>query len=106
MDHLPKMEARVRPYNDDSGRPTKLLAFADLIIADSFVIKNIRVLKKAEGDDAPFVVFPAEKGKGELADRWFDVAHPITAEARSAASALVLERLRKAAGTAAAAAPF
>ena len=93
---LPKMDARVRPFDDVSGRPTKLLAFAELVIADAFVIKGIRVLKREEaGNDEPFVVFPAEKGKGAAQDRWFDVAHPVTAEARSAAIALVLERYRQ-----------
>ncbi len=61
MDNLPKLDARVRPYQDPSDRPTKLMAFAELLIADAFVIKGIRVLKKAEpGNDEPFVVFPAE----------------------------------------------
>ena len=95
--NMPKLDVRVRPFVDASGRPTKLLAFAELTIADSFVIKGIRVLKREEaGDDEPFVVFPAEKGKGAAQDRWFDVAHPVTAEARSAATALVLERWRQA----------
>jgi stage V sporulation protein G len=94
---LPKMDVRVRPFEDASGRPTKLLAFAELVIADAFVIKGIRVLKRdEEGNDEPFVVFPAEKGKGAAQDRWFDVAHPVTAEARAASIALVLERYRQA----------
>lgn len=96
MENLPKLEARVRPYQDPSDRPTKLMAFADLTIADAFVIKNIRVLKKAEpGNDDAFVVFPAEKGKGATADRWFDIAHPITLEARNAAIGLILEKYRQ-----------
>ncbi|MDE2490052.1 MAG: SpoVG family protein [Elusimicrobia bacterium] len=93
---LPQLDARVRPFEDASGRPTKLLAFAELTIAGAFVIKGIRVLKREEpGEDEPFVVFPAEKGKGASADRWFDVAHPVTAEARAAASSVVLEAYRK-----------
>lgn len=109
MENLPKLEARVRPYQDPSDRPTKLMAFADLTIADAFVIKNIRVLKKSEpGSDDPFVVFPAEKGKGATADRWFDVAHPITLEARNAAIGLILDKYRQVAPGAAApaAVPF
>ena len=103
MENLPKLEARVRPYQDPSDRPTRLMAFAELTIADAFVIKGIRVLKKSEpGSDEPFVVFPAEKGKGTLADRWFDLAHPITAEARSAAIGLILDKYRQAAGARAA----
>ena len=94
---LPKLDGRVRLFNDMSGRPTKLLAFADLVIGDAFVIKNIRVLKRQEEGEEPFVVYPAEKGKGQGAEeRWYDVAHPITAEARSAAGALLLERYRRA----------
>jgi DNA-binding cell septation regulator SpoVG len=97
MENLPKLDARVRPYQDPSDRPTKLMAFAELMIADAFVIKGIRVLKKAEpGNDDPFVVFPAEKGKGATADRWFDLAHPITAEARTAAIGLILEKYHQA----------
>jgi stage V sporulation protein G len=96
MENLPKLEARVRPYQDPSDRPTKLMAFAELMIADAFVIKGIRVLKKAEpGNDEPFVVFPAEKGKGATADRWFDLAHPVTAEARTAAISLILAKYRQ-----------
>lgn len=101
---LPKLDVRVRPFEDASGRPTKLLAFAELVIADAFVIKGIRVLKRAEEEnDEPFVVFPAEKGKGAAQDRWFDVAHPVTAEARAASIALVLERYRQVRDTPAAA---
>ncbi|MBI5247730.1 MAG: septation protein SpoVG family protein [Elusimicrobia bacterium] len=105
MDNLPKLDARVRPYQDPSDRPTKLMAFAELIIADAFVIKGIRVLKKAEpGTDEPFVVFPAEKGKGATADRWFDLAHPVTAEARTAAITLIMDKYRQLTGTTARAA--
>ena len=101
---LPKLDVRVRPFEDASGRPTKLLAFAELVIADAFVIKGIRVLKRdEEGNDEPFVVFPAEKGKGAAQDRWFDVAHPVTAEARAASIALVLDGYRHARETPAAA---
>lgn len=91
MNTLPKLDAKVRLHQDLSDRPTKLLAFADLLIADAFVIKGIRVLAKTEpGNDEPFVVFPAEKGKGPAADRWFDLAHPVTPAARTAALTLIL----------------
>lgn len=97
MENLPKLDARVKPYQDLTDRPTKLLAFAELVIADAFIIKNIRVLKRAEPGEEPFVVFPAEKGKG-TPDRWFDVAHPITAEARTAAIGLILSKFGAMAG--------
>lgn len=89
---LPTIDARVRLFDDQSGRPTRLLGFAEIIIADCFVIKGIRVLRRNEpGNDDPFVVFPAEKGIGAAQDRWFDIAHPVTAEARAASIAAVLK---------------
>ncbi len=106
MEQLPKLDARVRPYQDPSDRPTKLMAFAELIIADAFVIKGIRVLKKSEGEAEPFVVFPAEKGKGATADRWFDLAHPVTAEARTAAIELIMAKYRQTAPAAQTTVPF
>ena len=94
---LPTLSVRVRPFDDASGRPTKLLAFVELLIADAFVIKGIRILKRDEpGNDEPFVVFPAEKGSGAAQDRWFDVAHPLTAEAREASIKAILEQYAKA----------
>ena len=98
MENLPKLDARVKPYQDSSDRQTKLLAFAELVIADAFVIKDIRVLKRTEPGEEPFVVFPARKGTGTSADRWFDLAHPVTAEERSASIGLILEAYRRMAG--------
>ena len=62
---IPPLSVRVRPFSDGSGKATKLLAFAELIIADAFIIKGIRVMKReCEADEEAFIVFPAEKGKG------------------------------------------
>ena len=90
---LPKLTARIHPYNDQSGRPTKLLAFADLVIAESFIIKGIRILEKNPGE--PFAVFPAEKRSGAGTSEWFDLAHPLTAAARTAALRLILSEYAK-----------
>jgi DNA-binding cell septation regulator SpoVG len=96
MNTLPKLDARVRLHRDQSDRPTKVMAFVDLLIADAFVIKGIRVLAKEEpGADEPFVTFPAEKGRGLTADRWFDIAHPVTPAARAAATGLILAEYAK-----------
>ena len=81
---FPKLAARVRIHNDASGRRTALLAFADLVVGEAFVIKGLRVLRS--GDAAPFVVWPAE-WKGE---RWHALAHPASKEGRSVASSVVL----------------
>ncbi len=92
--NLPKLSVRIRPHRDDRDNPTALLAMAELTIADAYVIKGLRVLARRDGPDrAPFVVWPAEKGKGS--DRWFDIAHPITAEARTAALTAVLAAFEK-----------
>ena len=99
MDTMPKLEARVRLYDDPRGGPTQLLAFAELTSADAFVINGIRVLAKREGhagDRAPFVVWPAERGIGRDMDRWYDLAHPIHHAAREAALRSILAAYEKA----------
>jgi stage V sporulation protein G len=86
---LPKLEAKVRLYHDAGGH-RELLGFADLTIAEAFVIRSIRVLmsKPKEGrPGGPFISFPSRKG-GQ--DKYFEIAHPITAEARQAAKESVL----------------
>lgn len=93
MTTLPSLEARIKSHKDDTDRPTALLAMVDLTIGGAFVIKGLRILARRDGPDrAPFVVWPAEKGKGSNSDRWFDIAHPITAEARAAALAVILAK--------------
>ena len=94
---LPVLEARVRLHRGDPGRQTKLLAFAELTIGGAFVIKNIQIRRRDEpGNDEPFVVFPAERGKGAAADRWYDIAHPCTPEARATALKAIMEAYAKA----------
>lgn len=93
---LPSLDARIRQFDDRSGKPTRLLALVDLVIGGAFVIKGIRILIVESASPAepfnPFVVFPAEKGKGVSRDRWYDIAHPITPEAREAAVKHILAR--------------
>lgn len=86
MPTIPQLEVRVHPHKDTTGNKVKLLAFAELAIAGAFVIKSIRIMQGDERE--PFVVFPAEKGKGD--DRWYDIAHPCTPEARLAAVKAIL----------------
>lgn len=89
---LPKLEARIHLHNDDGLRPTRLLAFAELTVGDSFLISGIRILQQRgpQGGD-PFIVFPAEKARYGDMDRWHDICHPITAEARAAALKTILD---------------
>lgn len=88
---LPALEARVRRIVDRSTRPTKVVAFAELTIADAFIIKGIRVLQREDPPhEKPFVIFPAERRINAKTDRWYDIAHPATSEARAAAVAVIL----------------
>lgn len=90
---LPSLFAIVKPYNDTSGRPARVLAHVELQIAGAFAIKGIRILSKKPGD--AFIVFPAEKNKGRETQEWFDIAHPLTAEARGACLRLILAEYAK-----------
>ena len=86
---LPSLSVKVRLGGSEGEKASSLLAYADLTIAGAFVIRGIRVLRKSEGEGA-FIAFPASRGKAEAADKWFDVAHPGTTEARSLAVGVVL----------------
>lgn len=100
---VPGLAARVKVFRDDSGKAT-LLGFADLTIAEAFVIKGIRILASKEedgGEGRPFVSFPRRKGAQE---KYFDVAHPVTAEARQRALDVILASYGEAAAQAGAAA--
>ncbi len=88
---FPDLKVKIRPTTDTSGRPARLLAYAELTIAGAFIIKGIRILSKKPG--AEFVVFPAERRSNDGPNQpqeWFDIAHPITPEARGAALRLIL----------------
>lgn len=95
MSQIPLLDVRINIRAGAAGQ-TKLLAFAELTIDGAFVIKGIRIWKRDEpGNDEPFVTFPAEMKKGKV-DRWLDIAHPITGEARAAALAVILAAYNKA----------
>jgi stage V sporulation protein G len=96
---VPPLETTVKLYRDAAGG-SDLLGFADVVIAGSFVIKGVRILMGKPKDDkpgGPFLSFPAKKGNGAAADKWFEVAHPITAEARKAVQECVLRAYAQAA---------
>lgn len=90
----PSLEARVRLHEDKTGREVKHVAFAELTIGGSFVIKGIRIMRGPR-DPQPFIVFPAERIKASGSDNWYDVAHPATKEARTAATKVILEAFAK-----------
>ena len=102
MDHaVPPLQTTVKLYRD-AGGPSELLGFAEIVIAGSFVIKGIRIIMGKPKEDkpgGPFISFPAQKGRGAAADKWFEVAHPVTAEARKAVQECVLSAYAKAAAS-------
>ena len=95
---MPSIDARVRLYRAE-GPQSQLMGFADLVIGGAFVIRGLRILMSkptAERQGGLFVAFPSRKGTGEQQDKYFEVAHPITAEARSAVRDLVLAKFEEA----------
>ena len=101
---VPRLETRIKLYHDVNDR-RELLGFADLTVGGAFVIRGIAIMMGKPKEDrpaAPFLSFPSRKGTGASADKYFEIAHPITADARRAAREAVLaayaEELRKAQG--------
>jgi DNA-binding cell septation regulator SpoVG len=94
----PTLTAHVRLYKNESAS-SNLLGFAELVIAEAFVIRGIRIImgEASEGRPAgPFVGFPSRKGTGKLEDRYFDIAYPITTEAYQAAKEIILKAFAQA----------
>lgn len=67
----------------DGEGPT--LAFCDLLILDTFLIKGLRVVK---GSDNNFVSMPQERGRD---GNWYDTFFPISGQMRKGLSELILE---------------
>lgn len=96
---LPRLEAKVKPYSDAAHEG--LLGFAELVIGGSFVIKDIAIRRAKTGQNPgkPFLSFPARRAPGEeYKQKYFGIAHAVTAEAHRAATEAVLEAYRKAGG--------
>jgi len=98
---VPRLEARIRLHRHSSER-SELLGYADLVVAGSFVIKDIRIITAKTGENAgrPFISFPSRRGTGATVDKFFDVAHPITSEAFQAANEAILQAYSAAGGSA------
>lgn len=60
-------------------------AFCDVAVADTFLIKGIKVV---EGKKGLFVSMPREQGKD---GQWYDTVIPLTKEARRHISEVVLQ---------------
>ncbi len=64
-------EVRIFPK---THRDSKLLAFANIVFDQCFVVRGLKIL---DGSKGLFVVMPSRKVKG---DDYRDVAHPLTNE--------------------------
>lgn len=68
---------------------SKLKAFADLSIGDSFIVKGFKVM---EGENGLFVGMPSQPGKD---GKWYDAAFPTTKEKRQEISELILSAYKE-----------
>jgi len=67
-----------------------LKAFANIVIDDVFIVKNIKII---EGKNGLFIAMPSQKGKnGEFRD----VAHPLNTETRNEIERLILDAYNEA----------
>lgn len=78
-------EVKIYPIKNPKEGST-LKAFAEITLNKEFVIKSIRVV---DGSKGLFVGMPQTKGKN---DEYFDLAFPVTKEARSRISDAILEK--------------
>ena len=68
----------------------QLKAFANIVIEDAFVIKNIKVIEGAKG---LFIAMPSAKNKNGV---YRDIAHPLNTETRDQIEKLILEKYQEA----------
>ena len=87
-------EVRIRPVKG-AGR---MRAFASVVFDGRFVVHELKVVEGSEG--RMFVAFPSKRA---ASGEYFDIAHPITAEAREQIQQVVLAAYHQQVGGAAAA---
>ncbi|MBT3168696.1 MAG: septation regulator SpoVG [Candidatus Cloacimonetes bacterium] len=64
----------------------QLKAFANMVIDDAFIIRNIKII---DGENGLFVAMPSRRlNNGE----YRDIAHPINTEARNMIEKIILEK--------------
>ncbi len=79
-------EVRISP-----ARGGKVKAFASIVIDDSFIINDLRVMEGREGQ--VFVTMPGRKSRnGQMRD----IAHPLDRETRETIETMVLEEYEQA----------
>jgi stage V sporulation protein G len=73
MAHLTITNVSIRPFQNGDD---KLRAFAAVILNDSFIVKDLKVI---EGHQGRFVAMPSRRGKDGV---FRDVCHPLNQETR------------------------
>ncbi|MCF7858268.1 MAG: septation regulator SpoVG [Candidatus Cloacimonetes bacterium] len=67
----------------------QLKAFVNMVIDDSFIIRNIKVI---EGDNGLFVAMPSRRvSSGE----YRDIAHPINTETRNMIEQIIIDKYKE-----------
>jgi len=67
-----------------SGEPLK--AFANIVIEDAFVVKNIKIIESTKG---LFIAMPSQKNKNGV---YRDIAHPLNTETRDQIEKMIIEK--------------
>lgn len=82
-------EVRIRPVKG----PGRMRAFASVVFEGRFVVHELKVFEGSEG--RMFVAFPSKRS---ASGEYFDIAHPITAEAREQIQQVVLSAYQEQVG--------
>jgi len=63
-----------------------LKAFANIVIEDAFIIKNIKII---EGKNGLFIAMPSQKNKN---GEYRDIAHPLNTDTRNEIEQMIIEK--------------
>ena len=80
----------IRPKNQ--GQDGNVLGFAEVVLENSFVIRNIKILKSNKNGKR-FLVFPSQMTRGSK--RRYDICYPINQESRKYFEAIIINALDK-----------
>jgi stage V sporulation protein G len=67
-----------------------LKAFANIVIDDAFIVKNIKII---EGKNGLFIAMPSQKNKS---GEYRDIAHPLNTDTRNAIEKLMIDKYNEA----------
>lgn len=82
----PSVTAQITWINTDPD--AKRVAAADITIAGSFAVHGLSIMKT--GENKHYVTMPARPNEKHGEKKYYDVAHPITAEMREAVNKAVM----------------